>query len=810
MATLLQDLRYVSRALRRSPGFTVSVVVILALGIGACASIFNLVNAYFLRPPAGVSAPDRLVHVRSTRQNELLGAMSYSDYADLRDRNRVFSGLMAFRSIVLDLGQGRETRRVQAALVSSNYFAVLGAGPVAGRAFLADEERHTQSLPAAVISNRLWRAHFGADPGLVGRAVTLNGRALTVVGVAPPAFGGHVTEQAYDVWVPLSAFAIADPGALASVDSLPWRWLTVVGRLAPGVTIARAEAEVSVLARRLAENRRDKDGPTGVSLAPTRPSILDDTLACLLIASVGVLFVIACANLSSLFLARAGARRAEVATRLALGAPRGRVLRLFLTESVVLGLLGGVAALVLATPASSVLLAWSSAGVQEFPDPVDLGMNAVLFAFVLVLSTLSGFLLGVGPALRALRLDRATLGVRAGCRSLDRSHARSGLVVFQLALSLVLLSGAGLLFRTLRNYESLVAVRAPEQVLLLSLQPAHQQYDEARTRELLRQLHERVSSLPGVQSASLARDGSMSDRSFFTLAVAARRIEPGNDAASTDVGYNVVAPDYLRTTGVGLEGGRDFSARDLDGARPVVIVNAALGRRLWPGRSPLGQELWIAGERSSREVIGIAADRATDAGPQPFVYTPLSQRYPWAGSRHLLIVRASAPPLALVEPIRREAGALAPDVPLFNPRTLDREIAGGRFFERLAGAVVGGAGLLALILAAAGLHGVTTYSVSLRTYEFGVRMAMGARPGHVFLIVLWQAMTLSLAGVAIGLGAALASNRIWTSLLFGVHPVDPAALVAPAVLLMATTLAASYLPARRATRIDPVRAIRAE
>ncbi len=811
MATLSQELRYVFRSLWRNPVFAVTVLLVLAVGIGGCASIFNLANAYFLRPPAGVRAADQLVEVCYTQRNRVVGAMPYSVYADLRDRNRAFSGLMAYHPTVLDLGQGTETRRVQGALVSSNYFVVTGVRHVEGRVFSSDEERQIHGDPVAVISHRLWRAYFGADPGLVGRTVILNGRRFTVVGITPPGFGGHATEQAYDVWVPLATFAVAAPGALASVDRGAWRWLTVVGRLAPGMTIARAQAETSVLARQVEADGSERDGAFGVRLAPTRPSMFDDTLVCLLIASVGVLFLIACANLSNLFLARAGARRAEVATRLAVGAPRGRVLRLFLTESVVLGLLGGVVGLLVAIPTTSAILAWSSAGVEEFPDAVDLGLSAGLIAFVLVLSILSGILVGLGPAVRMSRLDiSADPAGRAGRRSGDRSQVRAGLVVAQLSLSLVLLNGAGLLFRTLRNYESLVAVRAPEQVLLLSVQPSHQQYDEARTRDFLGQLNDRVGRLPGVRSASLARDGSVSDSSFLSADVGAGRVEPGTDGLRTEAGYDVVAPGFLRTEGIDLDGGRDFRAQDVEGAPPVVIVNAALARRLWPGVTPLGRSLWFAGERASREVVGVARDRVTDAGHQPYLYRPLSQRYPFPGSRYVILARTSGPPLTFVDAVRREAEALDGNVPLFNPRTLDKELAARRFFERLAGAVVGGAGLLALFLAATGLYGVTSYRVSLRTCEFGLRMALGARASDLLLAVVRQGMALSLAGVGIGLGAALASNRIWASLLFGVEPVDLKVLAAASVLLMATALAACYLPARQAALVEPMRAIRAE
>jgi putative ABC transport system permease protein len=811
MTKLYWDLRCASRTLLRSPVFSASVVVILALGIGAGASIFTLVDAYFLRPPPGVGDPERLVDLRATRGEKHVGAMTYLDFADLRGRNRVFSGLLAYRPTVLDVGRGNETRRVQAALVSSEYFSVLGAGIARGRAFLPEEERHAHGELVAVISDRLWRGLFDANPDLPGAPVTLNGRRFTIVGVAAAGFRGHTTDEAFDIWVPLAIFAVADPGSLASVDDRAWRWLSVVGRLAPGMDLARAQAEMTVLARQVGELAPGNDGALGVSLAPARPSLLADNYVWLLIASVGALFLIACANLSNLFLARASARRREVATCLALGAPRRRVVQRFVTESVVLGLMGGAAGLLLATPTSTAMLAWSTAGVQEFPDAVDLQVSGTLAAFVLGLSILSGILLGLGPALRISRLDVApSLKEGAGGRSASGSRVRTALVVFQLSFSLVLLSGGGLLFETLRHYQSLSSIPEPERVLLLSLQPSHQQYDDARAREFYRQLLERVAQLPGVRSASLAREVSLADASFFPERVAAGRLEPGAARSWTDVGYVAVAPGFFRIMGTALVGGRDFSSRDREGAGRVVVVNETLARMLWPGAVPLGQVLWIDGEHSGREVVGVTRDRPTPDGPRPFLYEPLFQRYPWAGSSHVLLVRTSTSPLRLVPAVQREASALDSNLPLFNPRTLDREIAGRRFFERLAGAVVGGSGLLALLLATIGLYGVASYWVSQRTHELGIRVAVGAAVGDVLWLVLRQAMTLALVGVGLGLMAALVSNRVWVSLLYGVRPSDLTVLGGASMLLVASTLMASYLPARRATKVDPTTVMRAE
>ena len=535
--------------------------------------------------------------------------MTCPDFADLRDWNQVCSGLMADRAH----GARRRSRERDVSRAGCARVEQLLRRPrrrdEPRPAFLPEEERHPQGEPVAVISDRLWRGLFDANPDLVGKPVTLNGRRFTVVGVAPAGFRGHTTDEAFDIWVPLGMFAVADPGSLASIENRVWRWLTVVGRLAPGVDLAQAQAEMTVLARQVGELGPGNDGALGVSLEPTRPSLLADTYVWLLIASVAALFLIACANVSNLFLTRASARRREVATCLALGAPRRRVVQRFMTESVVLGLLGGAAGLLIATPTSAAMLAWSTAGVQEFPDAVELQVTGTLVVLVLGLSMLSGILLGLGPALRISRLDVApSLKEGAGGRSGSGSRVRTLLVVFQLSFSLVLLSGGGLLFQTLRHYQSLISIPEPEQVLLLSLQPSHQQYDDAQgPRVLPPTAGARRHGCQACRSASLARDVSLADASFFTERVAAGRAEPGADTSWTDVAYAAVAPGFFRTMSTALVSGRDFSDRDREGAGRVVIVNDTLARRLWPGTIPLGQLLWIDGERSGREVVGVAA-----------------------------------------------------------------------------------------------------------------------------------------------------------------------------------------------------------
>jgi putative ABC transport system permease protein len=387
---------------------------------------------------------------------------------------------------------------------------------------------------------------------------------------------------------------------------------------------------------------------------------------------------------------------------------------------------------------------------------------------------------------------------------------RGVLVAAQLSVSLTLLSGGGLLYETLRGNRSLVTIPDPGRVLLMSVQPSHQGYSVERSRELFRQLQERVARLPGVRSASVARDLSIDDGSFFEDGVAAEPRDPTSGAVRVKAGYDVISPDYFGTLGVPLVGGREISVDDRSGAPPVVIVNATLARRLWPGQDPLGRTLRIEGEKSGRTVVGVARDRPTRDGPRPFFYYPLSQHYPWPGSSHLLHVRTAGDPMGLVAAIRREAAALDARLPLYKPRLLTREIAGRQFFERFAGAVIGGSGLLALLLSAIGLYGVTSHWVSVRTQEIGVRVALGARPDGIVRLVMGQALKLVAAGVGIGLVAALALNRALSSVLFGARPAGPLALVMASLVLIGVAMLTSWLPARRASRVDPVVALRSE
>ncbi len=806
---LWQDLRIGMRTLRKSPGFTVAVVLTLAFGIGANASIFSFVNAILLQPLPEITDPDRLVELGRTQDGRGFGAFSYRELTDYRNRNQVFSGVMAYGSVVLDLGGAGETRRVRGALVSSNYFVVLGTHTALGRTFSIDEEQSPGAHPVAVISHSLWQSRFGADADIVGTALTLNGRSFVVAGVAAEGFRGHEWETTHDIWVPLSMFREADPGALASLGDL-FTWLRLVGRLKPGISPALAQAEMNTLARRLEQVNPDENRGAGVALGPNPSSSEADgrNFLALLMAIVGLVLLVACANVSNLILVRTAGRRGEIAIRVALGAGRARVLRPILSENIFLALLGGAVGLVLAVWSADLLWVWAS-GETEF-DKVNVSLDGRVLAFTLLVTIVSSMAVSLASALRVSGLDMAAAMKGRVNATIDSSNLRNLLVISQLSVSLVLLTIAGVLIETLRTSQTPFSVFEPDKLLLVSVRPSHQGYGDRRARIFYRLLQERVEGLPGVRSVSLARDGMPIDRSWFTEPVTGDDREAATGVSSIDAYYNVVAPKYFQTLGVALVAGRDFTPEDREGAPPVVIVNETLARRLWPGEDPLGKRIRISD--SLREVVGQAKDRPSQAGAgaHPYLYYPLFQPHPWANSASMLHIRTTGNPMGLLPAVQREVHALDANLPLFHPTTVRKEMTdywGGA--PRVASAVIGISGLLALVLAAAGLYGVMSYAVSERTREIGIRVALGAQRIDVLGQVVKQGMKRVLLGTGIGLLATLALTGVISNLM-DMNDMNPAVFVGASLVLTGVAFVASYLPARRAAQVDPMLALRSE
>jgi predicted permease len=813
------DLRHAVRLLRKSPGFAAAVVLTLGLGVGAGTTIFSFVSALLLEP-LPVADPASVVAVfTSDYSGPRFGASSYPDHMDFLEQADAFAGLAAHTVAPLSLGTGAHTDRVFGELVSANYFAVAGTRASRGR-LLAPEDGLPGAPPVLVVGDALWRRAFGADPGLIGRSVTLNGRPFTVVGVAPPGFRGMTRGMAVELWVPVTA-----PGAIPSSDRLDRRgsrWLFVLGRLKAGVTARDAEARLAVLAGRLQQAHPDawtdvRKQRRVVSVVPeSQARIFPEARGAvvgflgLLLAVVGLVLMIACSNVASLMLARAGARRRETAVRLALGASRGRLVRQLLTESLLLSLLAGALGLLLASWATDLLVALR----PPVPVPValDLELDGRVLVFSLALSMLTALGFGLLPALQASRPELVpALKDETPGSGRSAGSSRRLLVIVQMAVSVVLLIGAGLFLQSLRNAQGIDPGFDARNLLLLTTDLRLNGYPESAGREFYRRLLERAGALPGARSASLATG--------VPLGLSSRRrgitIEGYRPAAGEDMEVHTasVGPGYFRTMGVALARGRDFDAGDGPGAPLVAVVNEAFARRYWPGQDPIGKAIRMGSRNAAAEpfaVVGLARDgKYVTLGeePRPFFYLPFLQRYE---AEAVLHVRTQGDPRALVAVLRREVQALDPGVPIYDVKTMTDHLGVALLPARLAAGLLGVFGGLAIVLAALGLYGLVAYSVSQRTRELGIRVALGARARDLLSMVMGLGLGLAAIGVGVGLPLAFAGTRLAGSLLYGISPTDPPTFAGIALLLVAIALLASYVPARRATRVDPIVALRYE
>ena len=812
MEIFWKDLQHSLRMLRKRPGFTLTIVITLALGIGANATIFTWIKAVLFDPLPGIERPDELVEIwGATRHNSALST-SYFDYLDFRDRNVVFSGLMAHQVLPLNLGRGDKTERVRGAVVSGNYFDVLGVKALIGRTFLPEEDRTPNSHPVAVIGYGFWQRRFGSDPHVIGQTITLNEHDFIIIGVTPPDFGSPFAGLTIDVWTPTMMkdyvarphFSLTDRGS---------RWLMVMGRLKPGMTVSQARSDIMAIARQLEQEYPRTNEQLGVEVysVPESPYSLKRTLQsalAMLMAAVGVVLLIACANVANLLLARAASRRKEIAIRVALGGSRLRLMRQMLTESLVLATFGAAIGLTVAF--------WAARFLPAFLPPYTIGGNfntrpdATVFAFTAALTVITTVLFGLAPTLQASRPDlvtslkETTVPIGSGRHRVSMRH---GLVITQVALSMVALICAGLFVRSLR-----IAYRAnpgfdPDHVLLASFDPFLSGYDESRGREFYRYLVERVRTLPGIQSATLARRLPLT---LGGIAFANVTIEGYVPAPSEDMrlNYETVGPHYFQTMRIPMVHGRDFDEQDRESAPRVVVINETMAHRYWPRGNALGQRLKLTNDWL--EVVGIAKDvrnRSLNESPQPFLYVPLLQDY---RSDMILVARTAIDPGEVFHEVQAEVSRIDKRMPIFNVETFQEHIGVSLFLQRMAATLLSTFGLLALSLAALGLYGVMTYAVSQRTRELGIRISVGASKGDVLKLVLGQAMMLAAIGMLGGLVTSLAVTRFAAKLLYGISPADPMTFSLIALLLFVIALIASYFPARRATKIDPMIALRNE
>jgi len=835
METLWQDLRYGFRVLRASPGFAAVAVLSLALGIGANTSIFSVVNAALLRP-LPVNEPDRLMFVFNGTTTNPWGVSSYPGYLDYRDKDEVFSDLLTYSSITVSARADDQSDLISGSIVSGNFFDVLGLRAALGRTFTPEEDKTPNTHPVAVISHGLWERRFGGDPQVIGQQIALNGHAFTIVGVTPAGFNGPEVLENNDIYAPMMMQALVRPprGGFSG-DMNPdllsrrgARWLKMIGRLKPGVSFEQAQAAMTTIAAGLEQAYPESNRNTIATLFPVNkidpqgyPQLL--SVAGLLLAVVGIVLLIACANVANLLLARASARRREIAVRLAMGASRSRLIRQLLTESLLISLAGGVAGLLLALWTIDVLKsATPPDGIFSFT--LDYRLDGRVLAFTFALSLATGVIFGLAPALQASRPDLVPAlkdEASAAVQGRRRFNLRNALVVAQVALSLVLLIGAGLFLRSLNNAQAIDPGFTADKILDAQLNINLLRYTKAQGQQFYGQVIERIEALPGVESASLARVVPMSGAGRTSSFLIQGQQGPDNVSRSEGTGpdaenphtvnTNVVGLRYFQTMGIRLLQGRDFTGQDNENTPLAVIVNEAFARRHLAGEDALGKRESFRGANGPwSEIVGVVRDskyRTLGESPRPSAYVPLAQNHETGMT---LQVRTASNPVSIAASVRREVQALDPNLAVTNLQSLSDVVAASLFAARMGAALLAIFGFLALLLAAIGLYGVMSYAVSRRTREIGIRMALGAGTGNVLRLVLKEGLMLVGGGVAAGLIVAAAATRLLASFLYGVSPLDATTFAAIPLVLAVVALLASYLPARRAAKVDPMVALRYE
>jgi predicted permease len=815
-----EDIRYGLRMLRKNPSFTAVGIVTLAIGIGANTAIFSVVDSLLLRP-LPVEDPGRLVVIASKVSDSTLPhRVSYPDYLDLRNQERIFSDVIAYELAPVNLSGQPRPERIWVEGVTPNYFSMLGVAAIRGRMFVPETSGSPGREPVLVLSYAFWQRHYFGDAGVVGRIVHLNSQPFTVVGVAPEGFPGTEPLVAVDAYVPLEALHGLPPESLAALHQRDNRGFRAMARLRAGTSQNQAMAEVKLLAHQLELEYPKTNEGVSFTLIPeirSRPDPADATfipqIVTVFMTLVGLVLVIACANFAGLLLAHASVREREMAVRAALGASRHRLARQQITEGVLFGLLGGGAGLVLAVWVASLL----SAIKLPTDIPVTLftpSLDWRLFAFALTISIMTGVLASLIPSIHSSRLDLSRSlkeGTRAGGEGRSRTRFRSVLVVSQIAVSVFLLVCSGLFIRSLKNAEQTDLGFQTDRLLMLSVDVGMQSYEKARGLRFYDELAERVNGRPWTRSVSLARFVPFGNENG-TYDTYTEERTPASKEPPLRVFYNVVGLDYFETVATPLTRGRDFSKGDNESSPKVAIVSEATARALWPGKDPVGRRLELGRDGPWAEVVGVARNIKFTfpfSEPQLLVYLPLSQNYQ---SEITLVVRTVGDPKALLGAARQEVFALDQNLPCYDVKTMATHIREGVALLpiRLAASLVGTFGLVGLILAVVGLYGVVSYFVARRTHEIGVRVALGAQERDVLRLVVGQGLRLTIIGVALGLGAAFALTRFLASLLYGVSATDPLTFTLVLMLFAGATVLAAVFPARRATKVDPMVALRYE
>jgi len=813
----LQDVRYALRTLRKAPGFTAVVIVTLALGIGVNTAIFSLVDRLLLRP-LPFPESDRLATIffYSDAWRLTYNSLSYPDFVFYRDHNQVMSGLSAYTDLKVNVRFGNDDEAVPSQMVSANYFDVLQVPPILGRSFRPEEDLVPGRDAVAMLGADLWKRRFGGDPSVLGRQVMVNGHKFTVIGIVPATFAGlQIDESKPELWTPIMSY----PAILA--NGTAWdlqhargdEWLSATGRLKPGIGQRQASAQFAQLTEQLKviyrAEKLDNSKSRGLTLPAngTRfPPESQNTVTrflVMLMAVVGLVLLIACANVASLLLARGVKRYREIGVRVALGAGRARLAQQLMSEGLLLSMAGGAAAIAVTLLVERFLAGFD--GPFHLAVLAESGIDHRVLIFALGLSVATGILFGLLPLRQAARLD-VTPMLKAEMPGAGRRvlRARSLLVVAQVALSVVLLAGAGLFVRTLRKAQAADITRDPGNVLLYNLSLPAPKYTPERGQAFYRNLLDRVHGMPGVASAAFVETVPFGGWRGGTNIIP----HPGSEAVQVD--YNVVSPDYFNTVGIPLVRGGGLTVRGHEGLGNAV-VNEQMATRFWPGEDPIGKRLVVTGSPPRMvEVAGVVHDgpfRGYREAIMPCLYEPLAQSY--VSSLHLE-VRTAIPSAALAGPVRQQIRELDPDLPVAPPRTLRAFRDAGMGQERLSASLLSGLSILAALVAAIGLYGVLAFTVAQRTREIGVRVALGAAGGDIMRSVMAEALAMIGAGLVVGFIATAFLARLIANLLFGISASDPMTYAATAIVLVVVGTGAAYLPARRAARVDLMSALRSE
>lgn len=817
MKSVIQDLRYAGRTLSKSPGFTLVAIFSLALGIGLNTAIFSLVNIILIRPVPVIREQGRLVWLRAP--------ISYPDYDDYRSLSRSFDGMVAITGTSdFSIDRGGEPELVKGEYVTENYFEVLRVTAFKGRTFI--EEEGQTPTPVMVLSEHLWRTRFNSDSNIIDKQISLNGIAFTVIGVTPKDFIGTEVGLNRELWVPLAMYAALNPpDTTRAIDPIRNRFedrnnhsLAVFARLKPGVKLEQADSDLTTVAQSVAERYTGKvSAETLRSVQLLRMSGGMDPrdqqeavpLAGIVMGVVGIVLLIACLNIASLLVARAAIRQRETAIRQALGASRPRLIRQWLTESVVLGIAGGTVGLLLGVWSNQLLISY----LQATPlASIDLSLDWRVLSFTLAISIITGIVFGLAPALQASRLDLVTAlkSERVFLKGRHNSHLRTLFVTAQVTLSVVLLIGAGLFLRSLQTATRIDPGFNVDRALTVPLNLSLLRYKETDGQNFYNNLLNRVAAQPGVERVSMVRFSPLGF-SFAQLQVFTVDTNNGQTDEGISTGFNVVGPNYFTTMQTPMLRGRDFTEADRQGAPGVVIINATLASMLWNGGDPLGKRISVTGPKGPfLEVVGVARDgkyRSLGESSHPNVYQPVLQSY---DPKMTLVIRTTGEPLSVTGAVREQIRTIDPNLPVSDIKTLRDQLNFSLFPSRVVALTLGGFGILALFLAAIGIYGIVSYSVAQRTHEIGIRMALGAKELSVLRLVIRDGLFVVAVGLVVGLSLALVATRLIKGFLYGVAATDAITFLTVPIVFGVVAVLASYLPARRATKVDPLVALRYE